>query len=50
MDFSIVARVSEVLASEEAGGGDINPFIIGGFGLLVLIVLLIITLTLNVDR
>jgi hypothetical protein len=49
MDFSVVARMGEVLASEEAGG-EINPFIIGGFGLLVLVILLIITVMLNVDR
>jgi len=29
MDFSVVARMGEVLASEEAGG-EISPFIIGG--------------------
>lgn len=50
MDFSGVARMSEVLASEEVGGGDVNPFIFGGFGLLVLVILLIITVMLNVDR
>jgi len=37
--FSVVARMGEVLASEEAGG-EISPFIIGGFGLLVLVILL----------
>jgi hypothetical protein len=49
MDFSVAARVSEVLASEE-GGSVVNPYIIGGFGFLVLVVLLVITVMINVDR
>jgi len=50
MDFSIAAQVSEVLASEEAGGSVTSPYIIGGFGFLVLIGLLIVTVMINVDR
>ncbi len=46
MDFSIAAKV---VASAE-GQGVTSPYIIGGFGLGVLIVLLIITLMINVNR
>ncbi|MGB4324595.1 MAG: hypothetical protein WBJ33_04970 [Candidatus Nanopelagicales bacterium] len=49
MDFSVAARAAEALASEE-GQGVVSPYIIGGFGFLVLVVLLIITLMINVDR
>ena len=49
MDFSVAARVSEVLASEE-GGTVVSPYIIGGFGFLALVVLLVITVMINVDR
>ncbi|MCF8530445.1 MAG: hypothetical protein K9G05_04820 [Candidatus Nanopelagicales bacterium] len=46
MDFTAAANV---LASAE-GEGVTSPYLIGGFGLAVLIVLLIITLMINVDR
>lgn len=49
MDFSVAARVSEVLASEE-GESVVNPYLVGGFGFLALVVLLIITVMINVDR
>lgn len=49
MHLSAVARVSEVLASEE-GGSVVSPYIIGGFGFLTLVVLLVITVMINVDR
>lgn len=49
MDFSVAARVNEVLASEE-GGSVVSPYIIGGFGFLTLVVLLVITVMINVDR
>lgn len=46
MDFVAAANV---LASAE-GEGVVNPFVYGAVGLAVLIVLLIITLMINVDR
>ncbi len=49
MDFSVAARAGEVLASEE-GGTVVSPYLIGGFGFLTLVVLLIITVMINVDR
>jgi len=49
VEFSVAARVSEVLASEE-GGSVVSPYIIGGFGFLTLVVLLVITVMINVDR
>jgi hypothetical protein len=49
MDLSAAARVSEVLASEE-GGSVVSPYLIGGFGFLTLVVLLVITVMINVDR
>ncbi|NQW32794.1 MAG: hypothetical protein HQ468_08725 [Actinomycetales bacterium] len=50
MDFSVAARVGEVLASEEGGGSVVSPYVIGGFGFLALVTLLILTLMINVDR
>jgi hypothetical protein len=50
MDFSVVAQVGEVLASEESGGSVVSPYVIGGFGFLTLVALLIVTLMINVDR
>ena len=50
MDFSAAARVGEVLASEEGGGSVVSPYVIGGFGFLGLVTLLILTLMINVDR
>ncbi len=50
MDFSVAARVGEVLASEEGGGSVVSPYVIGGFGFLGLVVMLILTLMINVDR
>jgi len=50
MDFSVVARLGEVLASEEGEGSMVNPYLIGGFGFLTLVVLLVITVMINVDR
>ncbi len=50
MDFSVAARVSEVLASVEGGESVVSPYVIGGFGFLTLVVLLIATLMINVDR
>lgn len=49
MDLSAVTRASEVLASVE-GESVVSPYLIGGFGLLALVVLLIITVMINVDR
>jgi len=49
MDFSAAARVSEVLASVE-GESVVNPYLIGGFGFLALVALLVITVMINVDR
>jgi len=50
MDFSVAARVGEVLASEEGGGSVVSPYVIGGFGFLGLVTVLILTLMINVDR
>lgn len=49
MDYSIIARAGDVLASAE-GESHINPFIVGGFGLGVLLLGLVITLLLNVNK
>lgn len=46
VDFSTAAQV---LASAE-GEGVVSPYVFGGFGLAVLIVALIVTLMINVDR
>ena len=50
MDFSVAAQVGVVLATEEGGGSVVSPYVIGGFGFLTLVALLIVTLMINVDR
>ena len=50
MNFSVVAQIGEALASEEGGGSVVSPYVIGGFGFLALVTLLILTLMINVDR
>ena len=50
MDFSVAAQVGKVLVSEEGGGSVVSPYVIGGFGFLTLVALLIVTLMINVDR
>ena len=50
MNFSVVAQIGEALASEEGGDSVVSPYVIGGFGFLTLVALLIVTLMINVDR
>ena len=50
MDFSVAAQVGKVLVSEKGGGSVVSPYVIGGFGFLTLVALLIVTLMINVDR
>jgi hypothetical protein len=38
------------VASAEAEGGHLSPFVFGGVGLAVLLLLLVVTLMINVDR
>jgi len=46
----MTANPAAIVASEAAEGGVVSPYIFGAVGLGVLLLLLVITLMINVDR